>query len=128
MTSDELQRLYANRIGEESILCTDSHKSYMQFATNMLLEHKSIKRGKYKEDIYHIQHINSLHSNLKRWMSRFNGVATKYLPNYIKWIKWINVFSTEKEAVRIKNLIVHSNIPHSYTMVKEFKNRQPVFI
>ena len=54
-------------------------------------------------------------------MSRFNGVATKYLNNYMKWNKWINTF-------RIKNLIVHSNIPHSYTMVKDFKNRQPIFI
>ncbi len=44
----------------------------------------SRKRGKHKKDIYHIQHINSLHSNLKRWMSRFNDVATKYLNNYIK--------------------------------------------
>jgi len=30
----------------------------------------SLKRGKHKEDIYHIQYINSLHSDLKRWMSR----------------------------------------------------------
>ena len=94
----------------------------------MELEHKRIKRSRHKEDIYHIQHINSLHSNLKRWMSRFNGVATKYLSNYLKWNKWINTFSTEKETVRTKNLIVHSNIPHSYTMVKEFKTRQPIFI
>lgn len=66
MTSDELERLYSNRIGEHSILYTDSHKSYMQFAINVSLEHRRIKRGKYKEDIYHIQHINNLHSNLKR--------------------------------------------------------------
>lgn len=80
------------------------------------------------EDIYHIQQINSLHSNLKRWMSRFNGVATKYLDSYLKWHKWMNIFTTEKEVVRIKNLIVHSNIAHSYTMVKEFKPREPIFV
>ncbi|MDB1956416.1 IS1595 family transposase [Clostridium tertium] len=128
MTSEELKRLYGNRIGEESILCTDSHKSYMQFAIDLSLEHKRIKRGKHKEDIYHIQHINSLHSNLKKWMSRFNGVATKYLSNYLKWHKWMDTFSSEKESIRTKNLILHSNIPHSYTMVKEFKTREPIFI
>lgn len=100
----------------------------MQFATDLSLEHKRIKRGKHKEDIYHIQHINSLHSNLKRWMSRFNGVATKYLSNYLKWHKWMDTFSSEKESIKTKNLIVHSNIPNSYTMVKEFKTRQPIFI
>lgn len=36
--------------------------------------------------------------------------------------------NTEKETVRIKNLIVHSNIPHNYTMIKDFKTRQPIFI
>ena len=128
MTSEELNRLYNKRIGEDSILCTDSHKSYMQFAEDMELQHKRIKSGKHKEDIYHIQHINSLHSKLKKWMSRFNGVATKYLNNYMKWHKWINTFSTEKETIRNKNLIVHSNIAHSYTMVKEFKEREPIFI
>ena len=40
MTSDELKKLYNNRIGEASILCTDSYKSYMQFAEYMELEHK----------------------------------------------------------------------------------------
>ena len=29
MTSDELKKLYNNRIGEASTLSTDSHKSYM---------------------------------------------------------------------------------------------------
>lgn len=125
VTANELERLYENRIGEHSILCTDTHKSYIQFATDMELEHKRIKRDRHKEDI---NHINSLHSNLKRWMSRFNGVATKYLSNYMKWHKWINTFSSEKETFRIKNLIVNSNIPHSYTMVKYFKNRQLIFI
>ena len=61
-------------------------------------------------------------------MAKFNWVATKYLENYLKWHKWINTFSTEKETIRNKNLIVHSNIAHSYTMVKEFKERQPIFI
>lgn len=61
-------------------------------------------------------------------MAKFNGVGTKYLSNYMKWHKWINSFSTEKDIVRTKNLIVHSNIAHSYTMVKEFKTRVPIFV
>ncbi len=34
---------------------------------------------------FHIQTTNSFHSNLKSWMRRFNGVATKYLANYVGW-------------------------------------------
>ena len=40
MTSDELKKLYNNRIVEASTLSTDSYKSYMQFAEDMELEHK----------------------------------------------------------------------------------------
>ena len=83
MTHKELERLYKGHIGEGSILCTDSHKSYVKFATDFNLDHKRIKIGKHKEGIYHIQHINALHSNLKKWMGRFNGVSSKYVSNYM---------------------------------------------
>jgi len=128
MTHQELGRLYSGRIGDNSILCTDSHKSYMQFAIDMNLDHKKIKRGKHREGLYHIQHINALHSNLKRWIGRFNGVATKYISNYLYWFKWLQNFSTEKESVRTKNFIVQSNIPYSYTKVTDFKERQLIFV
>lgn len=61
-------------------------------------------------------------------IAKFNDVAIKYLRNYLKWHKWINTFSTEKDIVRTKNLIVHGNIAHSYTMIKEFKIRNLIFI
>ena len=39
------------------------------------------------------------------------------------------IFNREdKEIVRTKNLIVHSNIGHSYTVVKKFETRIPVFV
>ena len=57
MTHKELESFIKGHIGENSILCTDSHKSYIKFATDFNLEHKRIKTGKHKEGIYHIQHI-----------------------------------------------------------------------
>ncbi|MEC0194717.1 IS1595 family transposase, partial [Paenibacillus apiarius] len=59
---------YDGRVGDTSIFCTDSHKSYVQFAKYCSLEHKRIQRGKHKEGIYHIQHINAVPSKLKKWM------------------------------------------------------------
>jgi hypothetical protein len=43
MTHQELGRLNSGRIEDNSILCTDSHKSYMQFAIDMPLDHKKLK-------------------------------------------------------------------------------------
>lgn len=68
ITSNKLETLYYGHMAKGSILCTDSHKSYIQFANDLSLEHNRIKRGKHKEGLYHIQHINALHSNLKKWM------------------------------------------------------------
>ncbi len=34
--------------------------------------------------------INAYISRLKRWMRRFNGVATRYLDNYLGWWRMID--------------------------------------
>ena len=49
-----------------------------------------LKTGKAKKSIYNIQHINSYHSQLKRFMRGFNGVSTKYLNNYLVWNNLVN--------------------------------------
>lgn len=53
VSANELEQLYQAHIGDESIICTDSHKSYIQFAKDLHLDHKRIPRGKHKEGIYH---------------------------------------------------------------------------
>lgn len=128
MSHQELERLYDGCIGDNSILCTDSHKSYVQFAHDFSLDHKRVKRGKHKEGIYHIQHISAIHSKLKKWMDRFNGVATKYISNYMYWFKWLELFENDKEAVKAKNLMVQSNVAHAYTKIIDYKERKPIFV
>ena len=124
----DIDRALSEVVEDNSILCTDSHKSYIKFATDFNLEHKRIKTGKHKEGIYHIQHINSLHSNLKKWMGRFNGVASKYISNYMQWFKWLRIFETDRDSIKTKNFIVQSNVAYSYTRIKDFKLRTPQFM
>jgi hypothetical protein len=35
--------------------------------------------------VYHVQNVNNLDIRLRKFMSSFNGVATKYLQNYLNW-------------------------------------------
>lgn len=128
MKHTDLERLFRDRIEDNSILCTDSHKSYIKFAQNLGIELQQIKRGKHKEGIYHIQHINSFHSKLKKWMDRFNGVATKYLSNYMYWFKWLEIFNTEKDILKSKNLLVQSHTSHTDTKLKDFRIRKAIYI
>ena len=115
-------------LDNNSIICTDSHKSYIQFAKDLELDHERIIRGHYKNGVYHINHINSLHSKLKVRMYRFKGVSTKFLSNYMAWYKWLEIFNDDKEIIRTKNIPIHSVIPFVDTKIKEYKNRVITFI
>lgn len=83
----------------------------------------SRKRGNYKNGIYHINHVNSLHNNLKLWMYKFKGVSTKFLNNYMAWYKWLQYFNDNKEIIRTKNMLIHSTIPFVDTKIKNYKER-----
>lgn len=58
--------------------------------------------------VYHIQNVNSYHSRLKKWMDRFNGVATKYLQNYLAWFRYLDSKEYENTASNKKNMLVKS--------------------
>ncbi len=104
------------------------HKSYIQFAPSLGVELQQIKLDKHKEGIYHIQHINAFHSKLKKWMERFHGVATKYLANYMYWFKWLEIFNTEKDTIKNKNLLVQSHTSHTDTKLKDFRVREAIYV
>ncbi|WP_432409202.1 IS1595 family transposase [Wukongibacter sp. M2B1] len=128
MKHTDIERFFNDKIDGDAIFCTDSHKSYLKFAQNTGVELKQIKRGRHKEGVYHIQHINYYHSKLKKWMDRFNGVATKYLSNYMYWFKWLQYFDTEKDTIKSKYLIVQSHTSHCNTKLEDFKTRKAIFI
>ena len=128
MKYKDVERLFNGRIEENSTLCIDSHKSYIRLDDNFDVDIQKIETGKFKKGIYHIQHINSYHSRLKKWMDNFNGVATKYLANYMYWFKWIELFKTDKDAMKCKRLFIQSHASYSNTQIKDFKNRRPLYI
>ena len=61
---------------KDSILITDGNRTYRNLHDIKL---KSLKFGKPENKVYHLNNINNFHSMLKKFMIRFNGVATKYL-------------------------------------------------
>ena len=61
-------------------------------------------------------------------MGRFNGVASKYISNYMQCFKWLRIFETDRDSIKAKNFIVQSNVVYSYTKVKDFNLRRAQFI
>ncbi len=85
-------------------------------------------RGHYKNGIYHINHINSLHSKFKGWMYKFHGVSTKFLVNYLYWFKWLEHFNEDKEIVKSKNILIYSTTSFVDTRISLYKEREPIFV
>lgn len=87
----DIKNAVGERVDNKTILCSDGHVSYKGFAKDHQIEHHVI-RGDLKEYVknkkYHIQHINSLHNGVKKWIdNRFWGVSTKYLQKYMNWYR-----------------------------------------
>lgn len=69
---------------------TGNLEQFLTFTNANGIDLVQLKTGKAKKGIYNIQHINSYHSQLKRFMRGFNGVSTKYLNNYLVWNNLVN--------------------------------------
>ncbi len=46
----------------------------------------NVSKGERVKGNYHIQHVNSTHNRIKKWIDNtFWGVSTKYLQQYLNW-------------------------------------------
>ncbi len=105
----DVEKSIGGRICDKTILCSDSHVSYKGFAIDNSLEHHAIRadlKQYVKDGVYHVQHVNSLHNKLKKWLiEQFWGVSTKHLQQYLNWF-------------RVKEALKHTGQPLS-----EFANK-----
>jgi transposase-like protein len=74
-------------IDQRSILVTDAESAFSAFANKREIAHVSLNASQQERswEGYHIQHVNAYCNDLKGWMFRFRGVATKYLDSYLGW-------------------------------------------
>ena len=61
----------------------------------------------------HINNVNAYHGRLKQWLTRFNGVPTKNLPNYLGWRRVLEACGDQRAAPNwIKGAIGNSPYQH----------------
>ena len=79
-------------VKRDALLVSDGRAAYGAFAEEHGVLHISIiaAQGQHVYEGFHIQNVNNYASRLKRWMHRFNGVATKYLESYLGWWRMID--------------------------------------
>lgn len=77
---------------EDTLLCMDGDKALIAFAEAEGIEYELIiaSNGEHvHEKVLHIQNVNAYGRRFKQWLDHFNGVATKYLPSYLGWRRWL---------------------------------------
>lgn len=109
ITANEIDKAIGSHLSNDVILCTDHATNYKNFAVKKGLEHKTLnasKKQRVVEKVYHIQHVNSYHSRLEDWINRrFKGVATKYMDNYLAWLRFLEISRDMDKNTRKKTLL-----------------------
>lgn len=101
-----IKELFSQHLCEDTILVTDGKRSLCAGAkkrgekshVRVLGKEARGKKGK----PYHTQTVNAFHSMLRGWITRFRGVASKYLANYVGWHRHL----TEEHHQNDPNLFI----------------------
>jgi len=121
ISAEKINNAIGKWIPENTIaLCSDSHRSYAKFANDNDIRHIAINvsKGQYVRDkVYHVQNVNNIHHLLKDWIKPFNGVASKYLQNYMNWFRIQR--SENGDASKFLQLAIASN--SSFVPSREIK-------
>lgn len=96
----------------DNILCSDSHPSIISWASGRKLEHHTFvaSRQHVKNKCYHVQHVNSLDNRYERWVKRFYGIATKYLPQYLNWFVFLEKMKKSTDPIAEMAKVVTTDI------------------
>jgi transposase-like protein len=86
--AEAVEAALASVVAGDAVLCSDGAKAYAAFAAGHGPHHEPVNLAagiRVRDGAFHIQNVNAYHGRLKGWMGRFNGVATRHLPNYLGW-------------------------------------------
>lgn len=78
---------------KETLVCCDGGSAYSTLTSSLGVKTK-VCVASYKipgaDPFYHVQSANNYHERLKTWINRdLRGVATKYLQNYLAWMRML---------------------------------------
>lgn len=112
LTKEQLDKAIGHKLSSENVLCTDSWRAFKTYAAEKGMSIYQFKSdGKVRtKGLYHIQNVNNYHRRFKAWIQRFNGVATKYLDNYLTWFQVLESVQHQRNEITLKDLIIKGNL------------------
>jgi len=92
VTAAQLARCLRPVLPADVLLISDSAASYRRFCADAGLTHETVnvRVGVRARGAIHLQNVNAWHSRFKNWLSRFRGVASRYLAHYSGWQRMLD--------------------------------------
>ncbi|MBS4035794.1 MAG: hypothetical protein KGZ85_15125, partial [Ignavibacterium sp.] len=91
---------------------------------NKTIKHKSILAKEHiskENNNIHLQHVNNLHAQLRKFLRPFNGVSSKYLQNYLNWFAYKDKLYGTKSTIKQWFYAILAT-PYAYELFLQFKD------
>jgi transposase-like protein len=125
LNEKQLIKALDKKIKAESIFITDDHPSYKAFVKKQdKLNHKTVKSIRHtdkNDKSIHLQRVNNTHMLLRKFLSKFSGVRTKYLQNYLNWFAYGEQLNSNMNKMWAWLMTV-ATADQAYDLFQEFKS------
>ncbi len=103
-----------------------AYMNTLENVNHLTFKSSDMKKGILEDVNVHNNNINSMMAKLGTWFKNFRVVSTKYLENYLKWFRFINLFKLKE----IKEMVEYTLSENkSYQRFKnQFKTYQEFVI
>ena len=113
---------FDGKVKPNVILCTHKLHDYIKVSRTLNLKIIRVSIG-WNKPIYSIKNVSTYNRRLRKWMKNFNGVATKYLNNYLSWFKFLYQSDKFKTLGRVKDIFMKFATEDLYITKEMIKNR-----
>lgn len=121
---------------ENALMLADNYKITRQYFEDngynhkILLANTSENPREHKPQIdgeLHLQHVNNMHFQIRRFLAKYYGVSSKYLGNYMALFVWLkSVEMTKRRKGAEKASIARVAMPDCYITRKAIESRPAV--
>ena len=124
LSEQQIEKALDGKLVEGTTLITDKHPSYKAFAnTNPTIKHKALLAKDHvdkNDSTIHLQKVNNVHAQLRKFLSPFNGVSSKYIQNYLNWYASIDKIKSSKKTL-MQWFMAMMLTDQAYSLVELFK-------
>lgn len=97
---NQIRKALQGKIQTGSILITQANDAFSFFKDEELLQYLSVSKSKKRRDPVNLNKVRAHHQSFLEFLLPFNGVATKYLQNYLNWYHYKELTKTRLDKIK----------------------------